>query len=120
MALTNVKFYNDVKLHLVKQDETKNGTPRVSFCWLYLDDDGNHHYLWNSVIYSGDYSPEVFQRTMQDMLPEGTPVPQMPTAQDAAAYAQAMKDKVNSVKLYAKEGTNAKGYRQVYVNRSKR
>lgn len=69
MALENVKFYNDVKLHLVKQDETKNGTPRVSFCWVYLDDDGNRHYLWNSVIYSGDYSPEVFQRTMQDMLP---------------------------------------------------
>lgn len=120
MALENVKFYDDVKLHLVKQDETKNGTPRVSFCWMYLDEEGKRCYLWNSVIYSGDYSPKVFQRVMQDMLPEGTPVPQMPTAPVAAAFAQAMVDKVNSVKLYAKEGTNAKGYRQVYVNRSKR
>lgn len=117
--LENVRFIEDVKLHLVKLDSTKKGTPRVSFCFSYLGESGVQ-YLWNSVAWIGEKSPEVFAKVVEAMLPEGDRCPRFADPNDAYGYVAALRDRINTQKLYAKVGTNERGYDVVYVNRSKR
>lgn len=98
-----------------KMDQTKNGYPRVSFCFAV----GSQAYEWVNLVYVGEKSPAVVKKAVTALLPEHYYVPELPSIEAFRDWyiAAGVEDVLKAGKYRVKVATTSEGYKRVYADR---